>query len=171
MRFTAAALLSVFTFTVAISAHNLNGTHSKNETVHNDMPDDMMDETPGSGGDYVVIVDDDDPRTIPQLFKELGGDADTLKYVYNNSHFKGFAATMSKHCVGRLDTFGGIKQYEQRVVLQASVTQNEAPWGLERISKNGAVGQGNPLDLAFTYTFDESPGLGVDIYIVDTGVK
>ncbi|RPB25004.1 subtilisin-like protein [Terfezia boudieri ATCC MYA-4762] len=131
-----------------------------------------MDETPGSGGDYVVLVDDEDPRSIEQLIQELGGSMDTVKYVYNNTHFKGFAASMSKHCVTQLSTFGGIKHYEEKAIFKAFATEDEAPWGLNRISKTGAVkGQGkNVLDLTFTYTFDESPGAGVDIYIVDTGI-
>ena len=191
MKFTTATLFSLFSFAIVAAAHGGNhhgdrndtrpghtgGGHggSKNSTtpVLEPLVDDPMDETPGSGGDYVVLVDDEDPRSIEQLIQELGGSMDTVKYVYNNTNFKGFAASMSKHCVGQLGTFGGIKHYEEKAMFRASETEDKAPWGLNRISKTGAVdAQGkNALDLAFTYTFDENPGAGVDIYVVDTGIE
>ncbi|KAF8448247.1 peptidase S8/S53 domain-containing protein [Kalaharituber pfeilii] len=132
-----------------------------------------MDETPGSGGDYVVIVDDDDPRSIPELIEELGGSMDTVKYTYNNTLFKGFAANMSSHCAGRLSIMSGIKEYERTVQFQSTAVQSNAPWGLERVSKRGAVNSEGKLETGreFTYTFDDNPGEGVDIYILDTGVQ
>lgn len=194
MRFTKSTIFSLFSFVILAAAHNgthhggRNETHlghsgkhhggkhrQKNDTAPVLEPLDVttLDETPGSGGDYVVIVEDEDPRSIPELIQEMGGSMDTVKYIYNNTHFKGFAASMSKHCVGQLSTFSGIKHYEQKITFRTSETENDAPWGLNRISKKGAVNsQGKTdLDLAFTYTFDTSPGDGVDIYIVDTGIK
>jgi len=191
MRFTTAILFSLFPFVIVAAAHSGNHHGGKNDTrvEHTDgrhgenknsttpvlepLVDDPMDETPGSGGDYVVLVDDEDPRSIEQLIRELGGSMDTVKYVYNNTQFKGFAASMSKHCVGQLGTFSGIKHYEEKATFRTSETEKDAPWGLNRISKTGAVdGQGkNPLDLVFTYTFNEKPGAGVDIYVVDTGIE
>ena len=191
MKLTTATLFSLFSFAIVAAAHGGNHYENKNNTTTGHtggghggsknsttpelelLVDDPMDETPGSGGDYVVLVDDEDPRSIEQLIQDLGGSMDTVKYVYNNPQFRGFAASMSKHCVSQLDTFGGIKHYEEKAMFRASVTENNAPWGLNRISKTGAVdAQGKTdLDLAFIYTFDESPGAGVDIYIVDTGIK
>ncbi|KAK6520595.1 hypothetical protein TWF506_000847 [Arthrobotrys conoides] len=56
-------------------------------------------------------------------------------------------------------------------------TQTNAPWGLQRISQKQMI----PVDFnaspeknkeaIFSYTFDESAGEGVDIYVIDTGIN
>ncbi|KAK6360556.1 hypothetical protein TWF730_006696 [Orbilia blumenaviensis] len=56
-------------------------------------------------------------------------------------------------------------------------TQTNAPWGLQRISQKDMI----PVDFnapagrtsspVFKYTFEESAGEGVDIYVIDTGVN
>ncbi|KAK6528075.1 hypothetical protein TWF281_009332 [Arthrobotrys megalospora] len=56
-------------------------------------------------------------------------------------------------------------------------TQSDATWGLQRISQKQMI----PVDFnaspsraaspVFNYTFDESAGEGVDIYIIDTGIN
>jgi cerevisin len=176
MKFTSPAFLSLFSFAVLASANVIRQVNDS--TIQHDGEHDLdgstgLDETPGSGGDYVVIVDDEDPRTIEQLVVELGGSMDDIKYVYNNTGFKGFAGSMSQHCVTRMSTFSGITHFEPRTMFQASATiqEGDVAWGLQRISQTGPVG-GQATDLAFTYTFNDATlGEGVDIYIVDTGVK
>ncbi|KAG6864561.1 hypothetical protein C0991_008656 [Blastosporella zonata] len=48
--------------------------------------------------------------------------------------------------------------------------ETNAPWGLSRISQAAKLTNQDTSALTYTYTFDTSPGRGVDIYIVDTGV-
>ncbi|KAM6493468.1 serine protease [Amanita muscaria] len=50
--------------------------------------------------------------------------------------------------------------------------QTTAPWGLERISQVGPVqvGSRNSESLTYSYTYDQSAGKGVDIYVIDTGI-
>ena len=173
MRFS--VLLSVFGLAALASAAAIPvGKRDKGDLVH--IQHDDMDETPGSGGDMVVIVDNDDPRTIPQLIRDLGSNSTKVKYIYDNAHFKGFAATMSKHCVSKLSTFSGVKHYEEKIhfTTQGLVQQTDTTWGLGRISKPGPIGistASEAVQLKFPYTFDDSAGLGVDIYIVDTGTE
>lgn len=56
-------------------------------------------------------------------------------------------------------------------------TQTNAPWGLQRISqREKIVGtfdefSEEPEEPIFSYTFDESAGEGVDIYVIDTGIN
>ena len=61
---------------------------------------------------------------------------------------------------------------EEKAIVKSFATQQQgAPWGLQRLSSaTGATG--SPKTEDFTYTFDDaSLGAGVDIYVVDTGVR
>ncbi|CAE7202999.1 hypothetical protein CFE70_010530 [Pyrenophora teres f. teres 0-1] len=60
---------------------------------------------------------------------------------------------------------------EEKAIVKSFATQQGAPWGLQRLSSaTGATG--SPKTEDFTYSFnDSSLGAGVDIYIVDTGVR
>ncbi|KAI5789658.1 peptidase S8/S53 domain-containing protein [Peziza echinospora] len=167
MRFTASSVLSFISF-VALATATVLPRHA-NETHSIEHDDDY--ESPGSGGDYVVLVDDEDERSIEQLIVELGGSMSDIKYVYDNPYFKGFAGSMSKHCAGRLSNFTGIASYDKKTTFWAADVQirSNVTWGLQRISQSGATG-GRARDQTFTYTFDTSLGEGVDIYIVDTGI-
>ncbi|TFK22630.1 serine protease [Coprinopsis marcescibilis] len=50
------------------------------------------------------------------------------------------------------------------------ITQQDAPWGLQRITQPQALANTNPGGRNFQFTYDSVAGTGVDIYIVDTGV-
>ncbi|KAH6878862.1 hypothetical protein J4E91_002637 [Alternaria rosae] len=53
----------------------------------------------------------------------------------------------------------------------AEQQQQGAPWGLQRVS-SAAGARGSPNDQDFVYSFDDSAlGAGVDIYVIDTGVR
>ncbi|RXW16071.1 hypothetical protein EST38_g9778 [Candolleomyces aberdarensis] len=55
----------------------------------------------------------------------------------------------------------------------ALVEQTEASWGLARLSsptQQWSKGQ-DPRQLNFKYTYDDTAGAGVDIYVVDTGIQ
>ncbi|KAH8824294.1 peptidase S8/S53 domain-containing protein [Flagelloscypha sp. PMI_526] len=54
----------------------------------------------------------------------------------------------------------------------ALIRQNNAPWGLQRLSSKTAIRPGsNPNTLNFQYVSDDKAGRGVDIYVIDTGVN
>ena len=135
-----------------------------------------LDETPGSGGSYNVIVDDKDPRTLDDLLTEMGLTRDDLRYVFENSAFKGFAANLSEHCVGKLSTISGFKMFEPEMDIEMSDAL-PGTWGLKRISQAGTVDVGRNDLQGFnfsSYAFGGSAadlGRGVDIYMVDTGLK
>ncbi|KZV81141.1 subtilisin-like protein [Exidia glandulosa HHB12029] len=59
------------------------------------------------------------------------------------------------------DTLGG---------LDAIVTQEDAPWGLQRISQAARMSRSDDRAVNFRYTYEEAAGRGVDIYIIDTGI-
>lgn len=54
------------------------------------------------------------------------------------------------------------------LLLPSYAYRNNAPWGLQRISQRAAIQDGNAAQTNFDYTYDDSAGRGVDIYIVDT---
>jgi cerevisin len=56
--------------------------------------------------------------------------------------------------------------------ISAVVQQNNAPWGISRISTGTVSLQGfDPLTLQFPYFSDDSAGAGTDIYVLDTGIR
>lgn len=76
-----------------------------------------------------------------------------------------------KHADVLLKGFPEIVVVEEKAEIQSYATKSGAPWGLQRIS-NEAGASGSPQGQDFTYSFeDESLGAGVDIYVLDTGVR
>ena len=53
------------------------------------------------------------------------------------------------------------------------VVQTNAVWGIARLSSGGnPIPQGSdPSTFTFSYTFDNSGGNGVDIFVLDTGAR
>ncbi|KAI5805165.1 peptidase S8/S53 domain-containing protein [Geopyxis carbonaria] len=138
--------------------------------------DPAHDETPGSGGTWTLIVDNDDPRSLHDLFEEMSLDASTLKHVYNNSAFKGFAGELSSHCVNKLQSRTGLRTFEPEFEVRVADRQINAPWGLQRVSQTGPILNGTDEADAnvFSYKYNDTLsdlGKDVDIYIIDTGIN
>lgn len=55
--------------------------------------------------------------------------------------------------------------------LNAIIEQTTAPWGLSRLSQQGEVQNKNARALTNTYAFDDTAGEGVDVYILDSGIR
>lgn len=71
------------------------------------------------------------------------------------------------------EQFTEVNVVEEKTTIKSFAAQQKsgAPWGLQRIS-NAAGASGSPQGQDFTYSFDDSAlGAGVDIYVVDTGVR
>ncbi|KAK6347421.1 hypothetical protein TWF718_005262 [Orbilia javanica] len=53
------------------------------------------------------------------------------------------------------------------------IQQSTAPWGLQRISSQSAIAADgrNITELTYKHRFDRTAGTGVDIYIVDSGIR
>jgi cerevisin len=53
-------------------------------------------------------------------------------------------------------------------VLMIDLVRTDAPWGLNRISTQSPLTDQDPSHLTFTYTYDDYPGSGIDIYVIGT---
>ena len=141
-----------------------------------DTPGNGESETPEFNGRYNAIIGSDDPRTLDELLAEVGLNRSDLRYAFDNSVFKGFSADLFRDHVSMLSTTSGFAAFEPDVKMQMADTAR-GTWGLKRISQGGVVDVGTK-DLKGrdfeNYVFDgkaEDLGKGVDIYILDSGVK
>lgn len=65
-----------------------------------------------------------------------------------------------------------IEFIEADQIMKITATQTNAPWGLQRVSSGAALPAGSRANaLAFTYTFNDTAGQGVDVYVIDTGIN
>ncbi|KAH8732908.1 oryzin precursor [Phaeosphaeriaceae sp. PMI808] len=98
------------------------------------------------------------------------GDSITYRSISQN----GTQVLIMNICKKDAETINGaveVSLVEQRAEIKTFAQKTGAPWGLQRIS-NDAGASGSPQGQNFTYSFeDESLGAGVDIYILDTGVR
>ncbi|MFD5950976.1 S8 family peptidase [Streptomyces collinus] len=94
------------------------------------------------------------------LVKEYGGSVDkTFGKALN-----GYSATLSATEARRLAADPAVASVEQNQRVGLSATQTNAPWGLDRIDQAS-------LPLSGTYTYPDSAGSGVTVYVIDTGVR
>lgn len=136
---------------------------------------DPHDRTPGSGGSWTVILDNDDPRTLDEMLEIMDLCVDDLTHVYNNSAFKGFAGSMTQHHVTSMANQTGLKTFEPEMEIRVADTQTDATWGLQRISQGRAMQNTASVGAYnFKYQFSGSQstlGQNVDVYMVDTGIN
>jgi subtilisin family serine protease len=84
------------------------------------------------------------------------------QYVYTTA-VNGFAAQLNAGQLNALRNNPAVEYVEENGVVQASVTQTGATWGIDRIDQRD-----RPLSTTFTYL---NTGVGVRAYIVDTGIR
>ncbi|WP_405874531.1 S8 family peptidase [Streptomyces sp. NBC_00005] len=95
------------------------------------------------------------------LIKEYGG---TVKKTFDTV-LNGYTATLSAAEARRLAADPSVASVEQNQrVRLADTTQSSAPWGLDRIDQAA-------LPLSGTYTYPDTAGSGVTVYVIDTGVR
>lgn len=110
-------------------------------------------------GKYIVKMKDGlVAATVNGLVSTLSSAAD---YTYSRK-FNGFAGSLSDKEIDDLRADPNVEYIEQDAKVVMYDTQQNAPWGLARISSQSPGGS--------TYTFDESAGEGTCAYVVDTGI-
>jgi subtilisin family serine protease len=120
-------------------------------------------------GSYIVVLDVDAAgrsgdlftaaRVTSDLTSAYGGVATNI-YAYA---LNGFSVEMSEEQALKLSADPRVKFVEEDSVMEATVTQTNPPWGLDRIGQRDL-----PLNQAYSYT---TTGAGVNVYIIDTGIR
>ncbi|KAG8798347.1 subtilisin-like serine protease, partial [Serendipita sp. 399] len=98
-----------------------------------------------------------------------------LRLGWNETVFNGLAGRFSDSEIRTLQQQGEVSYIQHDTLLHtnALVVQLNAVWGLSRMS-SGATSLplgSDPASFGFQYTFDDSGGSGVDIYVLDTGIR
>jgi subtilisin family serine protease len=118
---------------------------------------------------YIVVLDRDatgrrgeeavNAREIERLVPDwMGSVTHRFHYAIN-----GFAATMTEEQALLLSEDSRVAFVEEDAVVEAGATQNNPPWGLDRIGQRNL-----PLNAVYSYT---TTGSGVRAYIIDTGIR
>lgn len=118
---------------------------------------------------YIVVLDDSVVgekglfSIAPYVASEMvGTHKGKLKHVYQNA-LNGFAVEMTAEEAEALSQDFRVKYIEEDGIVTADATQNNPPWGLDRIDQRN-----RPLNA--TYIFNWT-GAGVHAYIIDTGIR
>lgn len=114
---------------------------------------------------YIVVLKDDVPAAevhsrAASLVLARGG---FVRHIYRSA-LKGFAATMREKEAIALSQDPSVDYVEEDGVMSATqTTQNNPPWGLDRIDQRD-------LPLSSTYTYNNT-GSGVHAYVTDSGIR
>ena len=118
---------------------------------------------------YIVVLDRDavgragdlafNDSEIAQLMPEWAG---TVTRRFNHA-INGFAAYMTEQQALSLSEDSRVRFVEEDSVVEALATENNPPWGLDRIGQRDL-----PLNHVYSYT---TTGAGVNAYIIDTGIR
>jgi subtilisin family serine protease len=108
----------------------------------------------GEKGRYSIA-----PYIAADMGASYGGN---VKHVYQHA-LNGFAAEMSEQAAERLSEDFRVKFVEEDAEMTADVTQNNPPWGLDRIDQRNL-----PLNATYIYNWT---GSGVRVYVIDTGIR
>lgn len=114
------------------------------------------------------------PQTLDWYLKTFALTHDKITYSSLGNPMVGTQSIHLEMCDEHAKALGErteISVVEQKTMIQSFAQKAGAPWGLQRISSEAGA-SGNPQGQDFTYSFDdESLGAGVDIYVLDTGVR
>jgi aqualysin 1 len=118
---------------------------------------------------YIVVLDQDAAGKAGDVaFVNSEAEALTrampgvITNVYAHA-LNGFSAWLTEAEAVALSEDPRVAYVEEDQIMEASVTQNNPPWGLDRIDQRNL-----PLNNAYSYT---TTGFGVNVYIIDTGIR
>ncbi|KAI8865865.1 subtilisin-like protein, partial [Ramicandelaber brevisporus] len=89
-----------------------------------------------------------------------------IKAVWSAA-LKGYHGNFDAGTLSRIRADPNVEYVEKDQVVRALNSQTNAPWNLARLSTHPILPQPGP----WTYYYDGTGGLGVNVYIMDTGIR
>jgi len=123
-------------------------------------------------GEYAVLLQPVAGRGLRDVAAEheawlrqaLDGASELYKFVEIGENFQAYMGRFSDDLLAKIRARPEVELVDRNVVLELHATQYNPPWGLDRVDQTNL-----PLDDRFNYP--DSAGSGVDVYVVDTGVR
>ncbi|KAI0825094.1 serine protease [Trametes gibbosa] len=127
---------------------------------------------------YIVKFKDGVARDaqLSQLQARIAEHDDKSLYTITHADWapsvlNGFAGTFEGDALNALRADPDVEYIVEDGIFHINaITQTDAPWGLQRICQAETLSNQDANALTYSYTYDDSAGSGVDIYIVDTGI-
>lgn len=114
------------------------------------------------------------PRPIDELLTAIDLQTTNDTKLWESSAGVNPRVMIVKMCDDHAELFKSMTEInivEEKAEVKSFAQQQGAPWGLQRVS-SAAGATGSPQGQDFVYSFDDSAlGAGVDIYVIDTGVR
>ncbi|KAG8830049.1 subtilisin-like serine protease [Serendipita sp. 399] len=119
------------------------------------------------------------PATPMVSAKSIDDNENGVIHQWDAAVFNGVAGHFDEDSLNILRAQSEVAWIEEDAVLHKSVSsltqQSNAPWGLSRLSSpvplNVPARRFDPTNTTFSYTFPSTAGKGVDIYILDSGIR
>ncbi|WP_127360664.1 S8 family peptidase [Actinacidiphila soli] len=165
MRTTKRRIAAVFAATAAATALGAGtalpahaAAPAEGRILHADSPDAIK-------GSYIVTLKNSAgiKSASTQGKSLISGYGGTVKKTFRTA-LNGYSAKLTATEAKRLAADPSVAYVEQDQVVHADATQSSAPWGLDRIDQAS-------LPLSGTYTYPNTAGSGVTVYVIDTGVR
>jgi subtilisin family serine protease len=123
-------------------------------------------DAPNAIEDHYIVVFKDTVAKNAVSAKVSGVAAQYDAKVENtyNAALSGFSGAMSAAKAKQLAADPAVAYVEQDATISVADTQNDPPWGLDRIDQRN-------LPLSFQYTYDAVAGNNVHVYVVDSGIR
>ncbi|TEB17671.1 serine protease [Coprinellus micaceus] len=124
-------------------------------------------------GKHIVTLKDGASKDaiVARVGELLAGKPGTGITDHYDTIFSGFAGNFDNATLSALQVLPGVASISEDGIAHATVTQTNAPWGLARLSSRNRLASNADNALAHSYNFDPRAGSGVDIYVIDTGVR
>jgi subtilisin family serine protease len=114
-------------------------------------------------GQYIVVFRHDLTNTQGLAQSVVRANSGTLLFTYDAA-LKGFAAKLSDQALHALNKDPNVAYIEPDYSVTLDTVQSNPPnWGIDRIDQRAL-----PLSASYQYS---ATGAGVDVYIVDTGIR
>ena len=152
------------TIGVALAVSPVSGVNASTEDVTR-APLLGVGDADSIAGRYVVVLEngssDQRVQDVAAAATAAGG---TVRFTYRSA-LKGFSAALPAAALEAVRTAAGVSYVEADARVTATGVQPNPPsWGLDRVDQRDL-----PLDN--TYNYVDSAGSGVDIYVIDTGIR